>query len=205
MTLRSKFALGLAAAAMVATPMTSALARPYGWGAPGYGYGGYGRWRPYRRDNTGAVIGALLGVGLIAAIASSASKSNQNRADNRYRTYPNDNDRVDDSRYRNDGYYDDNRAYDGRANTGAAYQGGSAAYGDEDAAVDSCAMAARDEASRDGRFAEVRGITDARRTTNGGYTVTGTLEQRSTFRASSGTARGFSCSWSNGQASVRLS
>lgn len=208
MTLRSKLALGLAAAAMVVTPMTPAFARSYGWGAPGYGSGWGNRWRgrPYRRDNSGAVIGALLGVGIIAAIATSASKSNRDR-DARNRTYRDDDYRdyrTDDSRYRTDDDQRSARDYDGRG-AGTRYPAGTSTYGDEDAAVDACAMAARDEGSRDGRFAEVRDITDARRAVGGGYTVTGTLEQRSTFRAGSGTARGFSCSWSDGQTSVRLS
>lgn len=217
MTLRSKLALSLAAAAMVITPMTPAFARSYGWGAPGYGAGwgagGGNRWggRPYRRDNTGAVIAAILGVGVIAAVAASANKSNQNRNDDRNRTYRNDDYRDNDSRYRNDdtryrddAYYNESRDYSSRAGN-SRYESGTAAIGDEDAAVDACAMAARDEGSRNGYFAEVRDITETRRTGEGGYTVMGTLDQRSSYRANSSLPRAFSCSWSNGQASVRLS
>ncbi len=201
----SKYAGALAAAAMVMTPMTPAFARS-GWGTPGYGSGYGNGWRRYKRDDTGTVIAALLGVGIIAAVAASAS-SNSNKA-KRDRDYPNrdyrtDDYRSDDSRYRDDPYYSSSRGYDSRA-TGTGYQSGTGAYAEEDAAVDACAMAARDEGSRGGLFAEVRDITGARRAGNG-YTVTGTLEQRQSFRAGSGTPRGFSCSWANGQTSVRLS
>lgn len=193
----SKFAAGLAAAAMVVTPMTPALARS-GWGSPGYGYGYGNGYRRYKRDDTGTVIAALLGVGIIAAVAASASSDKAKRdRDYRDRDY-----RNDDNRDR-DYPYDDSRGYDPRP-SGTGYQSGAGAYADEDAAVDACALAARDEGSRGGLFAEVRDITGARRT-GSGYTVTGTLEQRQSFRAGSGTPRGFSCSWANGQASVRLS
>lgn len=205
---RAKLALSLATAAMVALPVSSASARPWGWGAPRYGYGypyRYGRYPYYRRDNSGAVIGALLGVGIIAAVAASASKANRDRTYRDSRDYRDDDFRDrDDPRYRDNGAYSDPRAYDGREET-ARYDSGAAGSSDEDAAVDACALAARDEGSRNGYFAEVRDITDTRRTNDGGYTVLGTLDQRSNYRGANGLPRAFSCSWSNGEARVRLS
>jgi hypothetical protein len=101
-TLRSATA-GLLATAMLATTAAPAAAQhypgPYGgpvYGAPSAQWGGYrGGWnrgwdrRHHRRhDNTGAVVAGVIGVGILAAILASASKSNQNRAngtsDNRY-------------------------------------------------------------------------------------------------------------------------
>ncbi len=207
---RAKLALSLATVAMVALPVSSVSARPLDWGAPRYGNGygypyRYGRHPYYRRDNSGAVIGALLGVGLIAAVAASASKASRARTDRDSRDYRDDDFRDrDDPRYRDNGAYSDPRAYEGREEI-ARYESGTAGSSDEDAAVDACALAARDEGSRNGYFAEVRDITDTRRTNDGGYTVLGTLDQRSSYRGVNGLPRAFSCSWSDGEARVRLS
>ncbi|HTH28574.1 MAG TPA: hypothetical protein VL918_08915 [Sphingobium sp.] len=69
---------------------------------------------------------------------------------------------------------------------------------DEDAAVDDCAIAAREEASRDGHYAEVRDITGARPTGDGGWEVDGTLDQRQGYRGQS-RMRSFTCTWRDGQ------
>jgi hypothetical protein len=85
MKLRSVTA-GALATAMLATSVTPAMAQ----GFPGGGYGGYGRpsygypggYRRHRdRDNTGAVVAGVIGVGILAAIIASAS-SNKNRTTN---------------------------------------------------------------------------------------------------------------------------
>ena len=73
-----------AALSLVASP---ALAN-HGWGGGGWGHRDRG-------DDTGAwVVGGLIGIGMIAAIASAASKSNKQRRA-----------REGDYEYRNDDYY----------------------------------------------------------------------------------------------------
>ena len=92
MKLRSVTA-GVLATAMLATSVTPAMAQGFpggrypagyggGYGRPSYGYpGGYpGGYRRHRdRENTGAVVAGVIGVGILAAIIASAS-SNKNRA-----------------------------------------------------------------------------------------------------------------------------
>jgi hypothetical protein len=85
MKLRSVTA-GAIATAMLATSVTPAMAQGYpggyggyGYGRPGYGGDGYRRHRD--RDNTGAVVAGVIGVGILAAIIASAS-SNKNRSTN---------------------------------------------------------------------------------------------------------------------------
>lgn len=82
MKLRSVTA-GLMATAMLATSAAPAMAQGYpggyGYGRPGYG-GQYDRYRHRRHNNdTGAIVAGVIGVGILAAIIASASKSNQNR------------------------------------------------------------------------------------------------------------------------------
>ncbi len=64
----------------------------------------------------------------------------------------------------------------------------------EDVAVDGCALAARDRAGEGSSYAEVRGITNVTSRAMAGD-VTGTLEQRSSYRAGDGWSRNFRCSW----------
>lgn len=99
--LGSRSAVMFATAAALSMLATPALA-DHGWGG-GYG-GGYGGSWGHREhhDDTGAwVVGGIIGIGLIAAIASAASKSNRDRQA-----------RNPDGDYRNDGY------------RGGDYQGG---------------------------------------------------------------------------------
>lgn len=187
MTSKSKLASGLAAVALVLVSASPADARGYS-----------NRWHSRHHDgvDAGAVFGVLLGVGILAAIASSASKD-RNATDRR----------VDDRRY--DPRYDERRAddrgydprdYDTRSADDRAYDSGSANYASEDAAVDACAVAARDEASRSGDFAEIRDITGAQPYGNG-WDVTGTLDQRGSYRASDSQLRSFRCIWEDGRVS----
>ncbi len=170
MTVRSKLAAALAASALVLVSASPAAARGYD-----------GRWGGHHHrghDNSGAVIGAILGVGILAAIATSASRSRN----------------ADRSVYR--GGYDpryDNRGYDG----GYGDDGG-VSYADEDAAVDACAIAARDEATRNGSFAEVRDITSSRPFGNG-WDVTGVVSERVGYRGADSRLRSFRCIWDNGR------
>ena len=183
MTVRSKLVLGLVAGALVVGSISPASAR------------GYDRWRYRDRGpSTGAVLGVLLGVGVIAAIASSNAKK-QREVESR----PYDPDaRIGDRTYdpQRDRTYDDQR-YDNRTND-RSYDNGRA-FGNEDEAVDACAVAARDEASRNGSFAEVRDITGVRPYGSGGYDVTGVVEQRSGYRANDNRARSFRCTWQDGR------
>jgi hypothetical protein len=180
MTVRSKFALGLAAAALVIGSVSPAAARGYD-----------GRWR-HRHDNgpsAGTVFGLLLGVGVIAAIAS-ANNRKQQEAEGRRDYDPRPQDRV----------YEGDRSYDNRSGEERRYDDGRATNASEDQAVDACAIAARDEASRSGDFAEVRDITGVQ-PYGAGYDVTGTLTQRSGYRASDNRLRSFRCMFENDQVS----
>lgn len=187
MSVTSKFAVGLAAAALVAGAVGPAEARRYD-----------SRWRHHHRGpDAGAVIGAIVGVGIIAAIASAASTRERERreADRRYDDRPYD-DRAYDPR-REDPRYDGRageRGYDG------GYDDGRADYAAEDEAVDACAVAARDEASRGGGFADIRDITGVRPFGNG-WDVTGTVSQRAGYSASSSRQRSFRCIYEGGRVS----
>ena len=171
MNVRSKLAGAIALSALVLVAASPACARGYN--------GNWGRYHHRGHDNSGAVIGAILGVGILAAIATSAAKSR----DDRNRGY--------DPRYDNRGY-----SYDDGATSGT--YSNSASYADEDAAVDACAIAARDEASRNGGFAEVRDITGTRQFGNG-WDVTGTVSERAGYRSGDSRLRSFRCIWDDGR------
>jgi hypothetical protein len=152
---------GIAAAALIATSISPALARGYnGYGGYGYGYDNYGghhrRHRDHDNVDAGDVIGAIAVVGIIAAIASAASKSKRARQRTSNNGYPN--------------------------------QRG--AISTENAAVDACAEAAE---KHGGQTASVRDITDVK-TSNDGWDVEGTLEQRSNWRDKTSEKRRFTCS-----------
>ncbi|QDC38671.1 hypothetical protein [Sphingobium fuliginis] len=69
---------------------------------------------------------------------------------------------------------------------------------DGEDAITYCALAARDEAEREGGFAEVRQVQEPRETRNG-YDVEGDVEVRSGWRAQDGRSRHFTCSVQNGR------
>lgn len=168
---------GLAAAALLVVSASPASAHGYD-----------GRWGRRHNDgiDAGAVFGILLGVGVIAAIASANSKkkdAEQRRADT-----PGYGERDGDYRA-DDGRYADRDYNDGR---------GSAGLASEDQAVDACALAARDEAARGGGFADIRRITGVTPRGNG-YDVTGTIDQRSSYSARDGQERSFRCAFDNGR------
>jgi len=182
MALKSKLAGSLAVAALVLASASPANARGY----PNRWHHGHDR-----SVDAGTVFGAILGVGIIAAIASAAS--NKSQAQNRTYDDPRYDPQVD-----NRGYED--RNYDGRAADDRAYDNSRADRANVDAAVDACAVAARDEASRSSGFAEVRGITDTH-PYGSGWNVTGTLDQRSSYSAGDSSQRSFRCIWENGRVS----
>jgi hypothetical protein len=65
-------------------------------------------------------------------------------------------------------------------------------------AITHCALAARDEAERDGGYAEVRQVQEPRETRDG-YDVEGDVEVRSGWRMQDGASRHFTCSIRNGR------
>jgi hypothetical protein len=190
MTVRSKLALGLAAGALVIGSVSPAAARGYD-----------GRWRHHRHNDgpsAGAVFGILLGVGVIAAIAASNEKKKREAEQRGYD--PRTGDRSYDPQYderRADSRTYDDRNYDGRRADDRNYDS-SRAYASEDEAVDACAVAARYQAASSGGFAEIRGITEVR-PYNNGYDVTGTIDQRSSYRANDRRTRSFRCTFDNGR------
>jgi len=163
-----KIATGLLAASLLASSVTPAFAD-----GP---YGGYGsRHRDHDHIGPGAVIAGLLGLGIIAAIASSGSSSQPAPAQNEPHYAP-----PPPPQYQ-----------------GQAY----GAVGDENGAVDACAEAAE---SQGGRFASVRDIKDVHATSNG-WDVKGVIEQRSSYRDTSGGVHNFKCSVRNSAVqSVRI-
>lgn len=183
--------LGLvSAAAMVGASVAPAAARDHGrngWGAPGYGWGGYRPHRHYRhRDglDAGDVIGIAALIGAVAVIASAASKDKDHRAPDARAPYP-------------DSYPDDDNA--DRRDDAAPALG-------EDAAVDACVDAVRDEAERGGDYAEILDVERPRVRGEDDWEVEGRIEQRRSYRDSDGQTRRFSCDVQGGRvADVRLS
>lgn len=160
---------GAIIAAMLATSVTPAFAdRGYGGGYGGYdGYGGgRHRGRHHDRIDAGDVIAGIAIFGVIAAIASAASKSKASKrypdsADNRYPQ-------------------DDRRA--------SEPQRGS--INSENAAVDACATAAEE---RGGQSASVREISTVNASRDG-WDVEGIVEQRDGWRDRSADRKRFTCS-----------
>jgi len=70
--------------------------------------------------------------------------------------------------------------------------------GEEVAMTDACALAARDEAERDGGYAEVRQMQAPRESRNG-FSIDGDVETRSGWRAQDGRLRHFTCTIANGR------
>ena len=67
-----------------------------------------------------------------------------------------------------------------------------------DAMIDACAFAAREEAERDGGYAEVRQM-EAPRESRRGFSIDGDVETRSGWRAQDGRVRHFTCTTANGR------
>lgn len=106
MTMLRSVTAGAVAAAMLATSAAPAMAQGYPGGYGSYGRPTYGpgpgfngnRYRGHR-DNTGAIVAGVVGVGILAAILASASKSNRNQDsgynNNSYGSIRSDNDAAD--------------------------------------------------------------------------------------------------------------
>lgn len=144
-------------------------------------HGGWG-YRHHDRVSTGDVLGGLLIIGTIAAIAGAASKNKRERApDYRY-----DPPYRDDQRYeQRDGDYVP--PVDDRPDVGDTRP-----YGNGDAqtrAADACSWAVEAEMGDDARVDRIDG-TEAN---NGGWYVTGTASRLG------GEVRSFGCSYRNGR------
>lgn len=93
----------LVATAMLATSVTPAMAQGvyggFGYGNQGYGNRGYDRGRRHhnRGVSAGDVIAGVAIIGVIAAIAGAASKSNNRNGDDRYRGNINSEDQAADA------------------------------------------------------------------------------------------------------------
>ncbi len=144
-------------------------------------HGGWG-YRHHDRISTGDVLGGLLVIGTIAAIASAASKDKRERApDYRY-----------DPPYRDDQRYDRRDSdyvppVDDRPEVGDAR-----GYGNGDAqtrAADACSWAVEGEMGDDARVDRI----DRTEANNGGWYVTGTASRLG------GEVRSFGCSFRNGR------
>ncbi|RVT41123.1 hypothetical protein [Sphingobium algorifonticola] len=184
---------------LIAGSIASAEARPRGWGDRG--------WHRHRDNgfNFGDVIGIAALIGAVAVVANSMSKDRAARPD-----------RTDDYRpddYRSEDYRNadpdtvppaDSSAAAGLPNApdgidddfsdvAAADRGDAMPIAGEDRAVEACAIAAREEATRSGGYAEVRRI-DAPQPVQGGYNIDGEVERRASWRDSAGETRRFTCS-----------
>ena len=146
-----------------------AEARPRGWGNGGWHDNGrYNNgWRRHRGNGFGLgdAIGVAAIIGAVAVVANSVSK-NRDAA------------RSSDPDYRpetpNDQRYDDRP------------------IASDDSAVDSCATAAREEATVSGGYAEIRQI-GAPQPIEGGYNIDGEVERRGAYRDAAGETRRFTC------------
>ena len=148
----------------------------------GHGYG----WGHRHRDNidAGDVIGGLLIIGTIAAIASAASKGKAERRDRDDRYDPPYREpRQDAPNY--DPPADDARPYGDGATEVRPYGNGEA----EARASDACSWAVEGEMGDDARVDSITG-TEAN---NGGWYVTGTASRLG------GEVRSFGCSYRNGR------
>ena len=141
-------------------------------------HGGWG-YRHHDRVSTGDVLGGLLIIGTIAAIASAASKDRRERAPD----------------YRYEPPYRDDQRYDQRDSDYVPpvdERGDARAYGNGDVqtrAADACSWAVEAEMGDDARVDRIDG-TEAN---NGGWYVTGTASRLG------GEVRSFGCSYRSGR------
>ncbi len=176
------------AMSLMAGSVTAAEARPRGWGNGG-GWHDNG-WRRHRGDGFGLgdAIGVAALIGAVAVVASSMSKDRAARdANSDYRRPPVPPPPVRDNGYAAERYRNapDDDFSDIASNDAVPIAG-------QDSAVDACAIAARDEASRSGGYAEIRSIGTPQ-PTNGGYDIDGEVERRGSYRDQAGETRRFTC------------
>ena len=144
--------------------------------ARGRHHGGWG-YRHHDRISTGDVLGGLLIIGTIAAIASSVSKDKRDRApDYRYDPPYRADDRQEVPRYEPDAPNDAAPGAYGRGEV-------------ESRAADACSWAVEGEMGDDARVDDITGTEP----NNGGWYVTGTASR------ADGEARSFGCSYRGGR------
>lgn len=183
----------LLSAALVMGSIGSAEARPR------YGYGGYhDRYRHHDRGGFGFgdAVGIAALVGAVAIVASSMSKDRKATQGEVPRDRGLDTDvppPVEGTDYGSDVDATHNDSADNVDN------------GNADQFANACADAARQEASVNGGYAEVRRM-DEPRVVDGGYNIDGEVESRAAYRDTSGTTRRFTCTVKDGRvAEVYLS
>lgn len=143
----------------------------------------YGDWHHHHRhrDNGfgfGDALGVAALVGAVAIVANSMSKDRKTR---------------------------DRRETDGWAERDGPAGRDDLALSGEDAAIDACAVAARDKAGDGSGYAEIRDISRPQ-PIEGGFNIDGTVEQRAGYRDSAGDRRRFTCTVRDGRvAEVYLS
>ncbi|AUW60190.1 hypothetical protein C1T17_09190 [Sphingobium sp. SCG-1] len=161
----------LLGASLIAGSVQSAEARPRGWHGGG---GHHDNWRRHRGNGFGFgdAIGVAALVGAVAIVANSMSK-----------------DRAATRSGRNDGPPDDLP----EINRGDDYRLSDTDFlASEGHAIDTCANAAREEATVSGGYAEIRTI-GAPQPIGGGYNIDGEVERRDSYRDAAGETRRFTC------------
>ncbi|WP_246344641.1 hypothetical protein [Sphingobium fontiphilum] len=171
---------GIMVAAMLAGSITPAQARPRHYDRHHHRHDDFG---------LGDAIGIAALLGAVAIVASSASKDRRAAHDDALDGQPPPSDD------RPDGV--DALPHD----DGAAPTAGDAL----EEAANACALAARDEASANGGYAEVRSM-DEPQPIDGGFNIDGKVESRASWNAASGALRRFTCTVRDGRvAQVYLS
>jgi hypothetical protein len=129
-----------------------------------------------------------VGIGLLAAVASAASAKKKEQSSQR-RAEPFPGPRNDTWRYDNQGY--DDRPRDDRYS-------GSRNWGTEEDAVNACAVAAREKATRNGGFADIRDVNEVR-VIQHGWSVNGRIDQRQSYRDDRVRGLNFDCIYEDGR------
>lgn len=182
MSIHAKLIGGLSAAALILVPVVPASA--HGRRPPP-------RWHHHdRHDDSGAVVGVVAAVGLIALLAAASSAKKKAREAQAGARGPDDEERIGDGRI-------GDRPIGDRAGEPGWDEDGRAALGSREEAVDACALAARDEGTRLGGYAEMRGVTGSDERGDG-WDVRGTIVQRASYGAV-GQLRDFRCTYRGGR------
>lgn len=149
----------------------------------------HGRYRDRGGFGFGDALGVAALVGAAAIVATSVSKDRKAARGYQEQDAPPPQDGTD--------YGADVRSGERPHDADFSDVAGSAAH--DDRLTDACAMAARDEAEgREGGYAEVRHI-DAPVATQDGYNIDGEVETRTSYSATEGSTRRFTCAMKDGR------